>query len=352
MGILQLYEADQRGVTGNRVCPLPDCTDAIVRRQINGEYSLTGTMPKGARFENDVVIGRAIKAQINESGTEQIFIVKRRTRTLTGGMRIYAEHQSYYYNGVILRGGGASSSGTPSLSFHQLYTNAHPDIQDLATFTFSLSSNTAKVVPGISKPTELRKLFFDWLVSTHGGELIFDGFNVEWVDAIGADNGAVYRYGANLTEMEAEDILDDYASGIFPFWGSADPQTNVGIVTVSGWTVDFSGTWPIQVIKPVDLTSKFDTQPTQAQLLTAAQEWIATNAPSGLPVSIQASRARLLGDIPVDLGDTVTVVNTPWGISQKTRIFALTFDALRGRVRDCEFGTVNPGFPGAVKNMK
>jgi hypothetical protein len=39
-------------------------------------------------------------------------------------------------------------------------------------------------------------------------------------------------------------------------------------------------------------------------------------------------------------------------LTQQTRIQALNFDALRGRVIDVELGTVNPGFAGAVKNMK
>lgn len=351
MGILQLYEADARGVVGSRVCPLPDCTGAVVRREINGEYSLTVSLPRGARFSNEVTMGRAIRATINEAGATQYFIIKRRTRSLTGGMNVYAEHQSYYYNGVFCKG-TAAGARTPSLAFAQIWIAAHPSVSDLGTATFSRTDNTQVTSAAVTKPTELRKLQLGWLIDNFGGEIVYDGFNVEWVDAMGADNGVSFRYGANLTEMESEDILDDYASGIFPYWGSMDPKTNVGIVTISGYTLNYPGTWPVEVIKPVDLTSAFEQEPSPADLLTAAQEWIAVNAPTGIPVSIKASRARLVGDVPVDLGDTVTVVNTPWGISQKTRIFSLTFDALRGRVTDVQFGTINPGFYGAVKNTK
>lgn len=351
MGILQLYEADARGVVGTRVCPLPDCTAAVVRREINGEYSLTVSVPRGARFANEIIMGRAIRAQVNEAGDTQYFIVKKKTRSLTGGMNVYAEHQSYYYNGVIVRG-SAAGARTPSLAFTQIWTAAHPSVSDLGTITNSRTDNTQVTSAAVTKPSSLRQLQLGWLIDNFGGELIYDGYNVEWVDAMGADNGVVYRYGANITEMEFEDILDSYASGIFPYWGSIDPKSNIGIVTISGYTLNYPGTWPVEVIKPVDLTSSFDQEPSAADLLTAAQEWMAVNAPTGIPVSIKASRARLVGDTPVDLGDTVTVVNTPWGISQKTRIFSLTFDALRGRVTDVQFGTINPGFYGAVKNTK
>ena len=168
---------------------------------------------------------------------------------------------------------------------------------------------------------------------------------------MGSDNGAHYSYGINLTELESEDILDGYASGIYPFWGrKGDADRPLTILTDP--VLPYSGTFPLQVIIPVDLTDKFDAQPSQAQLLAAAQEYAALNTPTGVPISLNASRVKISSEVPVDLGDTVTVICTPWGLTQQTRIQALNFDALRGRVIDVELGTVNPGFAGAVKNMK
>ena len=351
MPIIQLYNADWRGVVSTRICPLYDATEATVRRETNGEYSLTATLPRGAVFENEVQLGRAVKAVVNEAGKEQYFIIKRRRRSLAGGMSIYAEHQSYLYNGVVCRG-TASGYRTPSMALYQAWFGAHPSITDIGSRAFSRSDNSPKQTPAVTSPTSLRSLLLGWLIETYGGEMVFDGFDVDWVDAMGSDNGAEYRYGLNLTEMETEDILDEYASGIFPYWGSVDPKTNVGIVTINDFVLPFSGTWPMQNIIPLDLTDRFENEPTPAELLEAAQEYAAVNTPTGIPISIRASRARIIGDVPVDLGDTVTVTNTPWGMSQKTRIFALNFDALRGRVKDAEFGTVNPGFAGAVRNMK
>lgn len=349
--ILQLYNADPKGVVTSRVCPLPDLRSATVRREVNGEYSLTTALPRGAYGEDEIQLGRAIKATVNEAGKEQYFIIKRRSRSLNGDMQIYAEHQSYYYNGVVIRGGGASASASPQLSFRQLWMSAHPSIRDLATFTYSRVNAQNHMVPMISRPTTVRELLLHWLLETHGGELIFDGFDVEYVDQMGADNGAFYRWGVNLTDMGSEDILDGYASGIFPYWGSIDPRTNTGIVVSPSWTFDFPGTYPLEVYVPLDLTSKFDTQPSTQDLDAAAAEYVAQHASDGVPISISASRVRVEGDTAVDLGDTVRVVNTPWGVDQKTRIFALNFDALQGRVIDVQFGSVNPGFAGAVKNM-
>lgn len=351
MNVLQLYNADGRGVVTSRVCPLPGCTQATVRREVNGEYSLTFLTPSGAIFNDELYAGRAVKAAVNEAGAEQYFIIKSRRRSLTGGFELYAEHQSYLFNGIILGANVANPGGYVRVVFAAIRTYAVPDITDIATFNYARAHNLKANFPARPTPKTLTEMLKDHLIGSAGGELSLDGFNVEYVDRLGSDNGAFYRYGVNLTEMEAEDILDGYASGIYPFWGSAGDQ-NRPITTIQGGVLNFSGTYPITSIVPVDLTDRFETQPTQQELLEAAQEYAALNKPDGVPMSIRAARARVSGDVPVDLGDTVTVVNTPWGIDTKTRIMALNFDALRGRVVDVELGTVNPGFAGAVKNMK
>ena len=351
MGTVQIYEADWRGVPGDRICPLNDISGAEVRREINGEYSLTVNLPAGAANQNDVTIGRAIRAQVDEAGHYQFFIIKRRNRSLTGGMNVYAEHQSYLYNGIMVNAGNANPNGRPSVTFPALRNYAVPSITDIATWTYSRSASLRANFPERSGPVSLMYALKDYLVGNAGGELIFDGFDVEYVDQMGDDNGAVYRYGVNLTEMETEDIIDNYASGIYPYWGRIGDGSRP-ITTITGKIYAFTGDFPMEVIVPVDFTDKFDTQPSEADLLAACAEYEALYAPQGFPVSVRATRANIPASVPVDLGDVVTVVNTPWGVNQKTRIMALNFDALRGRVIDVELGTINPGFAGAVRNMK
>ena len=348
---LQLYLSLPMSQQFRRVGPLPDMRTAVVRRQINGEYSLTCTMPRGSMNENEIVVGRAIKATVNEAGNEQMFIIKRRSRSLTGDMQIYAEHISYLYNGIILHAGAANPNGRVNNVFRNIRTGAAPDITDYCTWTYARDVSLRANFPQRRSPISVMAALKSFLVGAAGGELIFDGLDVEYVDAMGADNGAVYRYALNLTDMSTEDIMDEYASGIYPFWGYQG-DTSRPLTTITGEVYLFSGQYNPTYIIPVDMTSLFDSQPTEQQLLDACAAYEAQHAPSGIPFSTAASRVRLEGDTAVDLGDTVRVINTPWGVDINTRIYAMTFDALQGRVIDVEFGTVNPGFAGAVKNMK
>lgn len=354
MRVLQLHNADPRGVVqagGAFVRPLQDAEAATVRRVINGEYTLTVELASGARNLGEIILGRAIKAAVNEDGDEEFFIIKNRQRSLTGGWSVYAEHQSYLFNGVLIAGGDSYSNGQPRVVFQSLRTYAAPDITDISTWTYSRSNSLRANFPARPRPMPVMEALKKHLVGAAGGELIFRGFNVEYVTRMGQDRGAEYRYAVNLTEIESEDILDGYASGIFPFWGVQGSQDKP-MTILPEKVITYAGTFPITYYVPVDLTGEFETQPTEAQLRTAAEDYAALHAPSGVPISIKVARVKLANDKPVDLGDTVTVVTTPWNLKQKTRIQAIEFDALRGRAERVELGAVNPGFAGAVKNTR
>lgn len=353
MRILQLHNADWRGVVqnnGDMICPLHEADQAIVRREINGEFSLTVHMPKGAKNTENVEIGKAIKSTINEDGDAEFFVVKTRQRSMSGGVTIYAEHQHYLFNGVIIKSGPAYSGLGPDVVFNNLRAHALPAITDISAWTYSRTSEIRANFPARQVPITLMTALKSHMIGNAGGELIFHGFDVEYVDQMGVDRGARFRYGLNLTELATEDILDEYASGIFPFWGKQGDQ-NRPMTILDDPVYPYTGSFPMQVIKPVDFTQQFDTQPSQADLQSAAAEYAARNAPTGFPLSIQAERANITGNTKIDLGDTVTVTYTPWGIDTKTRIYSLSFDALRGKVISAQFGTINPGFAGAIKNM-
>lgn len=353
MATIDLYRADAQGVVGPSAMEgaLPHCIAATVRREINGEYSLTADFPAAAQELELMTLGRAIRATVNETGEKQYFIIKNRRRNLTGGISVYAEHPSYSYNGVVLNAGAANPNGIVRVTFAAIQTYARPSITGISTWTYSRASGLRANFPERPAPMPVAEVLKRYLIEAAGGELIFNGLDVEYVDAMGADHGAEFRYGTNLTGLESEDILDGYASGIYPYWGSPG-DADRPLTVLSGGVYNYSGSYPMQVIVPVDFNQLFDTQPTQEQMLAACQEYEALHAPSGVPASLRVSRARILGDVPVDLGDTVTLAVSPWKIKTKTRIHALTFDALRERVIDAQLGAINPGFAGAVRNMR
>lgn len=354
MATIDLYNADERGIVGAsaRAGTLTHCTEATVRREINGEYSLTAEFPADAQELESVRLGMAIRTTVNERGSEQFFIIKNRRRSLTGGISVYAEHQSYYYNGVIINAGVASPNGQPRVVFNSIYQYARPSVAEISTWVYSRDSALRANFPERPVPISVSEALKRYLIEAAGGELIFDGLNVEYVDEMGADNGAEFRYGSNLSGLDSEDVLEDYASGIYPFWGApGDPERPLTVL--SGGVYSFGGSYPMQVIKPLDLNSIFEAQPTQEQILAECQAYERIHAPTGVQTSLRASRERIIGDVPVDLGDVVTLQVSPWGgLKTKTRILALSFDARRDRTIDVQLGAINSGFAGAVRGLR
>lgn len=350
--MLQLYNCDAIGQEGKRIGPLAEATEALVRRQINGEYSLTVTLPLGAAHGAEIQAGNTgILCPVDELGNYQFFVVKRPARGIVSGLRIYAEHQSYYYKDVVvapfLNGG---SNGDAKWTFNQALANCKGTMPTNPDWSFT---RTNKRGGGhLLRPKDLRSFLLQDLVGKWGGEMVFDGFDVNWVQAMGQDRGLVIRYGANMLDLEVEDVLTDYETGIYPYWGEAGNSSRP-LVEINGKILNYSGiTAPMQIIKPVDFGSRFESQPTKAQLLEAAQDYAELHAQATIPQSYKVSRIKRKRDLPLDLGDTVGLWHPDWPTQIQVRVQALTFDALRERVQDIEVGALRQSFAAAVAAAK
>lgn len=357
--MLQLWTANAVGTPQTRIGPLTDCTEALIRRRINDEYTLAVRLPPGAALSNEIEPGQVIIAPVNEAGTEDRFIIHQRARTLTGGMEIALEHQSYVYNGYVCTPLTLQRDhqGVPFAYntdvFGQIRTNGIPYVS-ASQFVAEVPAERAS--PRTDPPTEpigLRDLLINWFVAEYGGELDFYRTVVTWKERLGGDYGASIRYAGNMVDMAESDIMDDYASGIVPFWGrqgdSARPLTMLPEKYIGYAPAQF---FPVRNIVPVDLTDMFASQPTEAELRAAAQAYAQAHAIPYIPRSISAERIERPGDRPIGLGDDITVTNSSWRQTTKIRAVGITFDALRKKVVGVELGVKNPGIVGAIRRIR
>lgn len=350
--MLQLWTANVVGTPQSRIGALTECLEALVVRKINDEYTLTVKLPPGSEFENDIEPGQVIILPVDESGTEDRFVIRQRLRTLTGGLEIIAEHQSYVYNGYVV----APLTGTIAITnravFNRIRESALPNIASSQFVWEGIIEGRFGINPP-AVPTGLRELLLGWYVDTYGGEFDFYRTVITHKDRLGADNGASIRYAVNMVDMSADDVMDDYASGIVPFWGSRGDADRPLVMLSEGY-IEYTPTtfFPIRRIIPVDFSGYFESQPTEAELRSAAQSYAADHAVPYIPRSISAERIERPGDRPINLGDDITVANSAWRMTTKVRAVGVTFDALRKRVVGVELGKLNPGFAGAVRRTK
>lgn len=349
--ILQLYDANKYGATGDRIAPLPDCPEATVRRVINGEYSLTFQLPPGAKNEDEVKIGRAVRAMVNESGVYQYFIIKNPVRSISGGLSVYCEHQSYAYNDLpivpFLNGG---SDGGSQWTFGQAQRNLAFDPYS-ADWIFSRTNQSGG--GHLLAPKAAREFLLNDLAKQWGGEFDFYGFNIEWMDELGSDNSAQIVYARNLLDLNIEAVLDNWESGIYPYWGEAGSTTRP-LVQLDERIVEYSAALnaPLYRIRPVDFSDRFESQPTQAQLRSAATEYASQHGQAEIPLAYTLQRIRVDGDERLDLGDTVTIRHPKWSVNVNARIVGMVFDAIRGRVQDIDINAVRPTLADTIIKLK
>ena len=357
--MLQLWTANKVGTPQTRIGPLSECTEALIRRKINDEYTLTVQLPPGAEFENDVEPGQVIVSPVDESGTEDRFVIKQRMRRLTGGMEIYAEHQSYVYNGyickplTITRDHQGFLFETAQDVFLAIRTNAVPSVASSQFVWSGMFNKAAPMTEPPKVPSSLRALLLGWYVQEFGKELDFYRTVITAKDRLGADNGASIRYAVNMLELGADDVVDDYASGIMPFWGSQGDSSKPLTMLPEGY-IEYTPTayFPFRKIVPVDFSDYFERQPTETQLRDTANAYAAENAVPYIPRSFSAEHVQRDGDRPINLGDDVKIINETWRLTTKLRIVGVTFDALQRRVVGVEIGKLNPGFAGAVRKTR
>jgi phage-related protein len=280
-------------------------------------------------------------------------------RSLTGGLELYAEHQSYLYNGylckplIITR----DHMGIPFESardvFNAIRGNAIPYVASNQFVWNAMIGRTSPRTEPPKVPTSLRSVLLGWYAQEYGCE--FDVYRtvITAKDRLGADNGASIRYAVNMLDLGADDIVDDYASGIVPYWGAQGDSSRPLTMLSDGYIAYTPAAYfPIRKLLPVDFSDYFRSQPTETALRDAANAYAAENAVPYIPRSISAERIERPGDRPINLGDDITVANSAWRMTTKVRAVGVTFDALRKRVVGVELGKLNPGFAGAVRRTK
>lgn len=300
-----LYRPDDTATSYNGIGSLYDAITCEVTNEINGGYTLEMEYPVTGVYSPYIEANGKIKALANDQDEPQLFRIRQVTDTLKGTKRVSANHISYDLSGRPIKPFTAASA---SAALAAIETNAV--ITTGFSYFTNISSNTAFT---LTVPKSARAILGgsdDSLIDVYGGELYFDNYAVSWLDRIGADNGVSVRYSKNLTDLSREINTDETHNGIFPYWY----KESDGVVYPSAAV---SGNWPYGYNSyiPVDFTDVFDTQPTAAQLTTAANAAINGYLSPAETLDVSFVSLRQSGEYEaiaalerVGLGDTVHVV--------------------------------------------
>lgn len=299
----------------------------FVEEERNGSYELTLTAALTSQHAEEISVGRFIMAKPNRTDDPQPFRVYNVKKALNGTITANARHLSYDLSGAVLTPFQANNCG-----------DALNGIATQTGWTFTTDRSAQAGNFDTTKPASARA----WLGGRAGsildlygpGEWHFDKYDCDFLTARGANRGVVIRYGKNLTALDAETDDQNIGSEVQCFYADANGNTVRGSAVPTGQTA-------ITKTLLIDVTDKFDTVPTAADLTTAATNYIASH-------NVTAPRANFTidwvqsGEIidRIDLCDTVTIKYEALGVSGTAKCIRTKWNVLLDRYEEIEIGDI------------
>lgn len=204
-------------------------TECTITEVLNGEYSLSITHPRDEwgcwKFVRENYI---IKAQ------GQLFRIYRKTLSMSsdGSYQIKADamHISYDLNYYFIRDARPTLlTGEQALKYivTHTYTSVGSTTVEHPTARFNFSTDI-KPVPGEETADDYKTAYYEKMsvtkaligadncfVTTWGGEIYRDNFNITINKRRGKDNAFAIRYGIDMTEIQQEIDYSSYCSAIY-----------------------------------------------------------------------------------------------------------------------------------------
>lgn len=332
--MILIYPASETAFTGSGYGTLADAVSCSVEEELNGAYLLEMDYPLNGVNVDKLVLRNIILCKPNPYDTPDAFRIVDISKELGGMVRVRAQHVSYDMHGIPIAPYNALNI-TDALTGLTVYA------QTAQPFTFITTRSVASAF-SVTAPASCRELLGGKqgsLIDTYGGEWSFSRFTARlWLHR-GQDRGVQIRYGKNMTSL-AEDQEGDVYTGVYPYWKDDD-----GNLVTCG-VVNATGTFNFTKILTMDFSDRFETQPTSAQLQSAAQTYINNSTHIAPSVSLRVSFVDLaqteeykhLASETIKLGDTLGIVYAELGITASAKVNKTVYDVLLDRYTAIELG--------------
>lgn len=369
--LIILYDHDEEAFTSNGLGALPDAASCTVTEERNGGYEVEMEYPLTGSHFRDIQKRRILYVKPNPYDDPQPFRIYSITKPINGIVTVHAAHLSYDTSGSIVKLFPADA-GSASAAMSYLKNFSVPS----TPFTFFTNVGKSGTM-SVPKPSSIRSLLGGSdgsILDTFGGEYLFDKWNISLLESRGSNRGVTIRYGKNMTDLEQEENDTDFYTGVYPFWYSESEDGGLVTLSANDGIVNAPGNYDFVKIMPLDLSSEdfgkettdiegYTTtieKPTEAELLTAAQKYIANNK-IGIPkVSLDVSfvmlaQAEEYKDFArletVKLCDTVTVEFEKLGVKTTAKCIKTVYNVLTDKYDSIELGEPKSSLAETVSNQ-
>ena len=334
-----LYDKTESSFASNGIGRLSDALSCIVTEERNGQYELKMVYPITGVHYAELTHSRIIFAQPAEDTDNQAFRIYKITKPSNGRVTVLAQHISYQLTNIIVSPFEAADAeeavdGLTSYASTTCPYTIDTDIESETAFAIKAPTSIRAAIGGMEGS----------LLDTYGGELEWDMYDVHLHSARGQNRGKVINYGKNITSLQNEESIDKVITGIYPYY-SGDEYVEL---TEKVLTVQTTEIYPYDRIQALDLTKYFGDVPSESELRTRAQEYLAKNT-LGVPrLTIKASFIDEENHTPVNLCDTIKVYYAPLGVAIQSKVTKLEYNVLLERYETITIGAVQDSILDAV----
>lgn len=378
-----LYESNETLFSSNGLGRLRDCISCIVTEERNGIYECDFEYPVGGANYDLLKLGRIIGVSHDEgrvsrpvryrdslsdeqddiltdedglaltgAGTKYIsdydiqpFDIVSYSRPINGVVTFHAVHISYRQSKMVTY---ATEINSLEDAFQTFNDTCFPSGNPFTYYTDKESTGYIAAFDGT--PRTIRSLLGGIegsILDTYGGEYEWDKWTVKLHKARGELRDFSIRYGVNMTQFQDDTDYSEAFNTCVPFW--KDPSTGA---VVKGGAVG-SGHSTIGVgskCVPLDLTDKFESRPTVAQLEVMASSVLNESQPYLPKQTISVDFIRLQDEAGFDqfdslleckLCDSVKVIFPGYDMSAYYKIVKTTWNVLLDRYESMELGNLS-----------
>ncbi len=316
--------------------------EAIVTEEINGDYSLKLTMPRGfSGLQNEQII----KAPTPKS--EQLFRIYNSDIDILGNPVFYARHIFYDLLDYFIE--DMRPTGNGALAISKILENTPftgtSDITKQSTSYYQMMS-PVKAIWGADNS----------FIEVWGGEIERDNFYIRMKNQLGENRGVSIRYRKNLTRLRLVTDLSGVATKIMPTGLKEDGQALLKLPEKyeDSPLINNYINEKTTRIHYSDIAISDDVSEAEAleQLRNAAKQEFEngidkpqiTATVEFIPLQDTEEYKNFSVLESVYLGDTVTIFHEDLDIELEAQVISYEFDALSKRYNKVVLGNANPKY--------
>lgn len=345
-----LYEKDETSFVSNGLGRLRDCISCVVTEERNGIYECDFEYPVDGANYDLIQVGRIIGVTHDETGDIQPFDIVGFTKPIDGIVTFHCTHISYRMSYLTVRSNVARNDLASVLSHISTYS------VPACPFTFWTDKTSTGYCAALQNiPYTVRQILGGTegsILDAYGGEYEWDTWTVKLWASRGQYRDFSIRYGVNMLEYNEELDSTGCYSSVRPYWTD-------GTTTVLGDKQTSAGLPPSgrEQCIPLDVSDKFEAQPTKSQVEATAVTMMNAENPTVPSQSITVSFVRLQDMeeyawmqnlIQCRLCDTINVIFPDFNSSGKFKIVKTVWNVLRDKYDEMELGSLSTSLSEAL----